>query len=442
VSLTTATGGGNAFVEGNGETLTNSDTIEGTGEIGNGSLAVINGGTIDVNSSTGTGTLILNGSGGITNANGATAGLIEATNGGTLQINSITVNNATGAITANAGSVQLVSATIQGGTLNELGGGTFETASGQNATLDGSTHGALTISAGSTYITTDSNSTTDILGTITDKGTISVSGGNDANGALNLTGATTLNGGGTVSLSTASGGGSAFIEGNGETLTNSDTIQGNGVIGNGSLALTSSGTIDANVSGGTLTLNGSGGLTNTGVFEATAGGYLDVAGALSGAGTLKIGANSTVELGGATSENATFLSATAATLLIDNATTAGEYSGVLNSFAAGDILELGSTNATSATPTSYNGTDTTLTVDLNSGGPLTYKLAGDYMSDTFSVTHVGSNSEISDPAFDEAASLLGGHTASPFVGSTGVFGASNAPSAAQLSLAASLHAHS
>ena len=238
-----------------------------------------------------------------------------------------------------------------------------------------------------------------------------MNGGNDANGSLILTGNVTLNGGGTVVLTTATGGGSAFLYGNGETLTNSDTIEGTGVIGNGSLTLTSSGTIDADSSAGTgtLTVNGSGAVTNTGTFEATAGGYLDVADALGGAGAVKVGANSTVELGGATSENATFLSATAATLLIDNATTAGEYSGVLNSFAVGDILELGSTDATSATPTAYNGTDTTLTVDLSSGGPLTYTLAGDYMSDKFSVALVGSNSEITDPAFAEAATLLGGH---------------------------------
>jgi hypothetical protein len=42
--------------------------------------------------------------------------------------------------------------------------------------------------------------------------------------------------------------------------------------------------------------------------------------------------------------------------------------------------------------------------------------------------------------FGEAASLLGGHTASPFVESSGGFGASN--TAAQLNLAAPLHAHS
>jgi hypothetical protein len=105
VKMTSATGGGAAFFEGGGETLTNAgDVIEGTGTLGNGSLAVINGGTIDATSSAGTEALILNASGGITNANGATAGLMEATSGGTLEIDGITVNNASGAITANGGS--------------------------------------------------------------------------------------------------------------------------------------------------------------------------------------------------------------------------------------------------------------------------------------------------------------------------------------------------
>jgi hypothetical protein len=43
--------------------------------------------------------------------------------------------------------VQVINATIQGGTLNTLGGGTVASA-GTTATLDGTTHGALTISAG------------------------------------------------------------------------------------------------------------------------------------------------------------------------------------------------------------------------------------------------------------------------------------------------------
>jgi hypothetical protein len=443
VTMTSATGGGGAYVEDNGETLTNADTIEGTGTIGNGTLAVINGGTIDVDSSAGTGILVLDGSGGITNANGATAGLLEATSGGTLEIDDITVNNAGGAITANDGTVQVLDATIQGGTLNALGGGTMASA-GTTATLDGSTNGALTISAGTTY-TASNDETTYILGTIIDKGTIQLNGGDGDNGIVYLNGATTLSGGGTLSLTSASGGGGAYVEDDGETLTNADTIEGIGIIGNGSLALTSSGTINANSSAGTLTLNGTGGITNTGVFEATAGGHLYVDGALSGAGQLKIGANAEVELGGATSENTTFLSATAATLLIDNATTT-TYAGVISSFAKGDILELGNTDATKATPTFNSGPDTTtLTVDLSSGGPLVYTLAGNLSSDTFGVTVSGSNSSIAitaDPAFEEAASLLGGHTASPFVESSGVFGASNTAGSAQLNLAGSLHAHS
>jgi hypothetical protein len=418
--------------------------IEGTGTIGNGTLAVINGATIDADSSSGTKTLILNGTGGITNSDGGAAGLLEATSGGTLEIDGITVDNASGAITANGGTVKVINATIQGGTLNALGGGTMETVAGDTGTLDGKTHGALTISAGSTF-TASNNATTDILGTIIDKGTIQVNAGGGTDGFLKLTGDATLSGGGVVNLTTASGGDGAIVEGSALTLTNSgDVLQGTGTIGNGSLALSNGGTVDANVSGGTLTLNGTGGITNTNIFEATSGGHLDVAGAISGAGTLEIGASSEVELGGATSENSTFLSATAATLLIDNATTTA-YSGVLTSFAKGDILELGNTDATTATPTK-DGVDTTLTVDLSGGGSLKYTLAGNLTGDTFSVTHTGSNSSIeiaSDPTFDDAVSLLGGHTASPFVESSGVFGASNTlPDSAQLNLAASLHAHS
>jgi len=213
----------------------------------------------------------------------------------------------------------------------------------------------------------------------------------------------------------------------------------------GALAIDSKGTIDANSSGQSLKLGqGGGALTNTGTFEATSGGHLFVAQVLSGAGQLKIGASSEVEPGGATSENASFLSASSAKLRIDNATTT-TYGGVLNSFAKGDILELGNTNATTATPTSFNGTNTTLTVDLSSGGPLLYTLAGNLTGDTFSVTHSGSDSDIAiatPAAFDAAFSLLGNPTGSSFVGSSGVFGASNTAGSAQLNLAASLHAHS
>jgi fibronectin-binding autotransporter adhesin len=268
---TTVSGGGNAYLEGgSGVTLTNSgNTIQGTGIIGNGGLAIVNGsgGTIDSNVSGGV--LNVNNSGGITNT-----GLIEATNGGNLAFNTVTVTNTGGKLTASgAGSViNLANTSVTGGTLNTASGGVIESAN--TTTLNG-----VKISTGSTY-TSSNNSTTDVLGTITNDGTIQVNGGAANNGYFQLTGNTTLTGGGTVNLSTTvSGGGNAVIQQSGGTLTLTNTnnvIQGTGVIGNGGLALinSSGGTIDSNVSGGVLTVNNSGGITNTGLIEASGGGNL------------------------------------------------------------------------------------------------------------------------------------------------------------------------
>ena len=59
---TIANNGGNAYIQGNGDTLTNTNnTIKGTGVIGNGSLALINSDVIDAMAEGGTATLTLNG---------------------------------------------------------------------------------------------------------------------------------------------------------------------------------------------------------------------------------------------------------------------------------------------------------------------------------------------------------------------------------------------
>ena len=109
-------------------------------------------------------------------------------------------------------------------------------------------------------------------GSIVNKGAITVIAGNGYNNSvLQLQANTTLTGGGTVTLS-SDGTATAFIQQatNGLTLTNADnTIQGYGTIGNGGLTLANAGTINANVSGQTLTLNGTGGVNNTGTLEAT-----------------------------------------------------------------------------------------------------------------------------------------------------------------------------
>ncbi len=428
---------GSAFLRGSGVTLTNSNnTIQGAGNIGDsGALAFANEATVDANVSTSGLSLNVNGgNGGVTNT-----GTLEATGGGVLQLFD-TITNTGGAITASGTNsvVNVENATIVGGALNTASGGLMQSVS--SADLNG-----VTISSGSTY-TAGPGTTTQLDGAIVNDGTFAVNGAS-GNAIVTLGSAVTLLGGGTVTMSSGASG-SAFLRGSGLTLTNTnDTIQGAGLMGdNAALAIDNKGTIDANSSGQSLNLGqGGGGLTNTGTFEATGGGHLFAAGALGGAGQLEIGASSEVELGGNTSENTTFLSATAAKLRIDNATTT-TYSGVLNSFAKGDILELGNTNATTATPTSFNGTDTTLTVDLSSGGPLLYTLAGNLTGDTFSVTHSGSDSDIAiatTAAFEQAFSLLGNPMGSSFIGSSGVFGASGGtPGSAELNLAGSAHAHS
>jgi hypothetical protein len=369
---------------------------------------------------------------------------VSVASGGALSLHSMNVGGVftdsgsvtlAGVLTINkGGGLTLSNGSFSGG-IN--GSGTFQTNAGTTGTLKN-----VTIFGGATFTATN-NATTDISGTIGGRGTLQVNGGGGTNGFLALTGATTLSGGGTVSLTTTKGGDSAIVEGAGQTLTNaSDVIEGTGIVGNGSLALSNGGTINANISGGTLTLNGTGGITNTNVFEATNGGILDVAGAITGkGGTLEIGAGSEVELGGATSQGSTFL-ASSGKLSIDNATTT-KYSGVINSFVSGDILELGNTNATIATPTK-NGVDTTLTVDLSGGGSLSYLLAGNLTADTFSVTHVNGDSDIAiatTAAFEHAHSLLRDSMESSFADSRGVIGASNGPGYAEHVLAGWSYTH-
>ena len=376
VALSTATGGGGAFIQGTGATLTNVDNmITGTGFIGNTNLALINSGTINADSGAGTGVLTINGTGGVTNTN-----LFEATSGGTLQIGGgglaipITVNNTGGNITANNATVQLTNAVIQGGTLNTINNGTMLTAGGSNA-LDGSTNGPLAISSGSTF-TNSNNSGTTLTGTIANKGTIQVNGGSGANGLLNIAGNVTLKGDGTVTLSTATGGGDAIIQGTSATLTNVDnTIQGAGIIGNTFLAVTNGGTIDATPSGGTstLTLSPVSGVTNTNLLEATSGGVLQISATTvdNAGGNITVGdATSTVQLSNATIQGGTLNNNAGGTM----ETAAG--GATLDGSTASGAVTISTGSTYTASNGLSNGIATTLkgsivnngTIQLNGGG--------------------------------------------------------------------------
>jgi hypothetical protein len=161
--------------------------------------------------------------------------------------------------------------TITGGTLTASGGAALETTG--NNTLAG-----VTIAAGTTYPVAG-GTTTVLNGPIANNGIITVVGGGGSNAILDIGNSQTL--GGTVTLSIASGGGSAYIQqgSGGLTLTNAGTIQGAGVIGNNGLAVINGAgaTIAANAAGGgTLLLNGGAGFTNSGTLQVGSGDLLQV----------------------------------------------------------------------------------------------------------------------------------------------------------------------
>ena len=268
---------------GNGFTLTNQSTIQGSGLIGSNvgalyeNLSLNNIGTI--NADTSGATLEIGGNGGsITNS-----GIFEATNGGILKLDpAAAIVNSGANITANgAGSTVNITDTIVGGTLNTLNGGVMQTVG--SATLDASSDGAITLSNGSTY-TAGSGTVTSVTGTLNLGTTMAAT--LDLGGQLRLTGNTTFSGPGVVLMTgdpSGPTGAQIGTNGNGFTLTNLTTIQGSGLIGSNlgalyeNLSLNNSGTIDSNISGGTLQIGGNGGtITNGGVFEATNGGTLDL----------------------------------------------------------------------------------------------------------------------------------------------------------------------
>src|SRR5271157_1072968 len=143
--------------------------------------------------------------------------------------------------------------------------------SGINPTIANLT---LTNSANSLTVDTAQGLTMDGSGgsTISNAGNILLSGVG-SNAFLTITANTMQQGVGTMTMS--AGGGGTIIEG-GATLTNNSTIQGNGLIGNGlTLVNQPSGTVNANVSGGTLYLS-NGPVTNAGLLEASGGGILQI----------------------------------------------------------------------------------------------------------------------------------------------------------------------
>ena len=372
-------------------TFTNSNnTIEGTGQIGNGNLALVNNGTINANVSP----TVLNvplelysDSGGITNTN-----VLEATNGGQLEIyNSTVTNSGSGAKieaigadgSGNASNVYLNAATINGGTLTTSGAGVIY--GDNNTTLVGVTN------AGNFNV--QNNNITYLSGTITNTGTITLNSTTtytqlDTNGSN-----VTLTGGGTVVM--GAGAPYAYIQasGSGTTFTNlNNTIEGDGVIGNGNLTFVNNGTVNANVSGQTLNLDPVAG-TNTATMEATGGGQLELQGSswTNTGGTITAAASSDVYLNGTTITGGTLTTsgtgATAGVIYGDGSTTlvgvtnAGNFNVQNNNitYLSGTINNTGTitlNSTTTYTQLDTNGSNVTLTgggtVVMGAGAPYAY----------------------------------------------------------------------
>jgi hypothetical protein len=264
------------------DTLTNQETIQGAGHIGNGRMTLVNSGTINANQSAG---MTIQANGGATNS-----GTLEATAGSTLNLTGTTVAN-TGTLSANGSHLQLINTTINGGKETLTGASTLQLTNGiihSGSTLSNSATGTIEALAGtSTLGGTISNPTGGLLkidngaALNLENGTYATLGAVQLNSANALTelivdGANVTLSGGAVTMSNNANN-YIFGAATTDTLTNQETIQGAGHIGNGRMTLVNSGTINANQSAG-MTIQANGGATNSGTLEATAGSTLNLTG--------------------------------------------------------------------------------------------------------------------------------------------------------------------
>jgi hypothetical protein len=263
-------------------TLTNvNNTITGYGNLGNGTLKLVNKGTINSNGnvSSAGGLTIQPGSSGMANS-----GTMEATNQGTLVLQG-TFNNAGGTIEALGENGGTTNATVQliAGTV--INGGTLTTTTvGTNSGLIEDTTGTVTLNGVTNSGTYADNmgTTTTLKGIITNSGSITLSGS-----TLSMGNSVTLNGGGTVILSNNA---SNLITGatSGLTLTTANTIEGAGTISN--LGIVNTGTIAANQSTPLIILPSSAGLNNQGTLSVSAGDTMEI-GTSSGGALLNFSGN-------------------------------------------------------------------------------------------------------------------------------------------------------
>ncbi len=358
ITMTRTSNGTTVINQESSGSLTNVDNlIQGAGQIGNNGLVLVNLATINANQASDP--LLMN-SNLITNY-----GLLEATAGATMQFDTTVINQGANIVASGANSVvQFYNGTaIEGGTISTGSGGTLGVAGGNNVTLDGTSHGPLTIAG---VFTAPDNTGTFVNGTLNNTGLIQMTSASN-NTDLVINGPVTLEGGGTVTMTRTSNGTTLINQESGGALTNvNNLIQGAGQIGNNGLVLINQATINANEPGSPLLMN-SNLITNHGLLEATGGAVMQFDTTVVNQGTTiqASGTNSTIQFfNGAVVEGGTISTTDGGTLGV-----AGGNNLTLDGTSHGAITIAGVYSAPDNSGTFVNGTlNNTGLMQLTSAG--------------------------------------------------------------------------
>jgi hypothetical protein len=315
-SLTMGDGTSNAYNNNNsisGNIFVNQQLVQGTGAIQH-LNGFTNTGTVNANIPVGTNGLQLT-----IYSTGTTSntGTLEATKGGGLFIQGEAINNKGGTVKAVGKNsyVNLNGMTLSGGKISSSGGGVIYNEGG--ALIDGATEGAVTSTATILVPAVGNNANGNFQGAVTNNGTIQILANAGGGVSLGVPGGETFTLSGTGSIIMGDGTSNAYnnqnyISGNG-SFVNEQMVQGAGAIQhiNG---FTNNGTVNANMPVGSnglqLVVYSTGTTSNTGIMEATNGGYLYLEGGNTinnAGGTVEaIGTNSTVTMAGMTMSGGTF----------------------------------------------------------------------------------------------------------------------------------------
>ena len=254
-------------------------------------------------------------------------GTLRAINGGTLVLSSDVTGGATGQIVAGVGSTVLQNGVTISGIINTSGSGLFSVISSSNNRLTN-----VTLNGNLDMATIVNSRERVSAGGLVLNGAINLNG----NGILSFEGDGTLSGNGSIVLGNTGAGNRIDLDGNGTTTFASGiTVSGHsGTIGSqinigGTQTLINNGTVNASVSGGTISFTDSA-LVNNGLVRASAG-TLNVGVALSGTGTLQVDATGIMNLAnGAKTQGTLAMGAAGAALNLGtgNLTLSSDYTNV------------------------------------------------------------------------------------------------------------------